>query len=179
MPRPPKTIEETDPQAGTDQLNAPRKTRRPGRAKELTAPDLPGQVIEVSEDEQERTRLLPNGTEIYDARVEVTYKDGSKLVGWRPYGKTVPVLLIKYPRSFKPEHENALRNEPHVEEKRDKKIRNALKRHDEGGEIYFEMGRTEDEQDAMIDHGIYVLSLYGVEAVRELRFTHFLSRSEW
>ena len=138
-----------------------------------------GEIEQVNEDE--RIRTLPSGIEIHEERVVRERTRGGAQEFWQPVGKMVPVLLISNIATFTRQHEQVLRSEPNVDrDHRDqRKIWGALKRHDESGEIYFEMGRTDEEAEDVIKHAIDLLKGYGIQARREMRWTTYLSRDEW
>jgi len=138
-----------------------------------------GEIAQINE--FERIRTLPSGIEIHEEKVVRERTRGDAQEFWQPVGKMVPVLLISNTATFTPRHEQVLRSEPNVDrDHRDqRKIWGALKRHDADGEIYFEMGRTDEETDDVIKYAIDLLKGYGIQARREMRWTTYLSRAEW
>jgi hypothetical protein len=142
-------------------------------------PAEPTDIIEVNAEDTERTRQLDYDVQVFETKVEKRDRYGNISYKWQPTGKLVPVLLIRSPNTFKPEHDAALRTEPTVERKVDKKIRGALKRHQRDGELYYEVGESDEQMDDVIEYAITLLRTYGVESERAIRFTPYISRAEW
>lgn len=96
-------------------------------------------------------------------------KWGEKYTAEVPTGRMTPVVLIKSPRTFKPDHERALRDD----------LGNVCKKHARDGKLYFEVGESDDQIESAIQTAIASLRGMGVEAHRSIEFSPYMSRGQW
>jgi hypothetical protein len=76
-----------------------------------------------------------------------------------PVARKVPVLLITHPATWQAEHRFVLAQA----------LRDILKEHRVSGELYFEVGETDDLIEGTIDFCIKFLATYGMDAERAVR----------
>jgi hypothetical protein len=120
----------------------------------------------------QRVRHLGPDYDVHEERVIKHRRRGESYVVWQPVAKTVPVVLVVAPSAFKPAHEMALRHKTNG-------LNNAVKRHEENGELWFEVGRSDDQIEEAIEKAIDILRGQGIHATRDVRLTTYLNRHEW
>lgn len=103
---------------------------------------------------------------------------GREVFRWQPVSKIVPVVLVTSRDGFTPVHEVRFRQGMKtIVGNRERLI--PIKKHEEGGELFFEVGFDDATMKFALKHALDVLHGLGHQAEIARRPTSFLSRREW